>query len=249
MLRIQDVRTSYGPVPVLQGVSLEVPAGRTVALLGRNGVGKTTLAYSVMGVVPAHSGSITFNGTELRGLRPHAIAQCGIGLVPQGRRVFGSLTVRENLTLAARDMRSGAAHWHLDRVLDLFPILRERQSQFANTLSGGEQQMLACARALMTDPQLLLMDEPSEGLAPQKLRELGALLDQLRASGIAILLIEQNMRFALRYCNDVYVMDQGEIGFAGTPDALMQDTAAQERLLGVGSVRSPAALSAVQSKS
>jgi branched-chain amino acid transport system ATP-binding protein len=235
MLRISDVHTSYGPVAVLQGVSLDVPDGRMVALLGRNGVGKTTLAYSVMGAVPPHSGSISFAGVELRGLRPHAIARRGIGLVPQGRRVFGSLTVRENLTLAARDVRSGSTHWHLDRVLDLFPILCERQSQFANTLSGGEQQMLASARALMTNPKLLLMDEPSEGLAPQKLRELGTLLEQLRESGMAILLIEQNMRFALRYCNDVYVMDQGKIGFAGAPEALMQDTMEQERLLGVGS--------------
>jgi branched-chain amino acid transport system ATP-binding protein len=120
MLRIHDVHTSYGPVAVLRGVSLGVPAGRTVALLGRNGVGKTTLAHSIMGVVPPHSGSITFAGTELRGLRPHAIAQCGIGLVPQGRRVFSSLTVREHLTLAARDVRSGSAHWHLDRVRTFF---------------------------------------------------------------------------------------------------------------------------------
>lgn len=234
MLQVRDVHTSYGPVTVLQGLSLDVPEGRTVALLGRNGVGKTTLAYSIMGVVPPHAGSIQFAGTELRDLRPHAIAQSGIGLVPQGRRVFGSLTVRENLTLAARDLHGNSARWHLDRVHALFPILHERQSQFANTLSGGEQQMLACARALMTNPKLLLMDEPSEGLAPQKLRELGALLDQLRASGIAILLIEQNMRFALRYCNDVYVMDQGRVAFSGAPDQLLQDTVTQERFLGVG---------------
>jgi len=225
-------------VTVLQGASLDVPDGRVVALLGRNGVGKTTLAYSIMGVVPPHAGSISLAGRELRGLRPHAIAQCGIGLVPQGRRVFGSLTVRENLTLAAGDARDGSVRWHLDRVLDLFPILRERQRQLATTLSGGEQQLLACARALTTAPKLLLMDEPSEGLAPQKLRELGVMLEQLRESGIAIVLIEQNMRFALRYCNDVYVMDQGKIGFAGTPDALMRDTTTQERLLGVGSTRS-----------
>jgi branched-chain amino acid transport system ATP-binding protein len=238
MLQIRDVHTAYGPVHVLRGVSLDVQAGQTVALLGRNGVGKTTLAYSLMGVVRPHAGSIAFDGTELRGLAPHVIAQRGIGLVPQGRRIFGSLTVLENLTLGARGAHIGEPQWHLERVLDLFPILRERHAQFANTLSGGEQQMLACARALMANPRLLVMDEPSEGLAPQKLRELGALLDQLRASGIAILLIEQNMRFALRYCDDVCAIDDGRIGFAGTPHALLRDTEAQERLLGVGSTRS-----------
>jgi branched-chain amino acid transport system ATP-binding protein len=239
MLQVRDVHTSYGPVHVLQGVSLEVAAGRTVALLGRNGVGKTTLAHSIMGVVPPRSGSISFSGSELRGLATHRIAQSGIGLVPQGRRVFGSLTVQENLVLGAHEARGTRSQWNLDRVFNLFPILRARHRQFANTLSGGEQEMLACARALMTNPHLLLMDEPSEGLAPQKLQELGLLLERLRDSGTAILLIEQNMRFALRYCNYVYVMDRGRVGFEGTPQALMQDFEAQERLLGVGTATSP----------
>ena len=237
MLRVHDVHAGYGAVQVLQGVSIEVPAGRTVALLGRNGVGKTTLAHAIMGVVPPRSGSISFAGDELCGIATHRIAQKGIGLVPQGRRIFGSLTVLENLDLAPRQARRRRS-FDLDRVLDLFPILHARRGQFANTLSGGEQQMLACALALMTNPRLLLMDEPSEGRAPQKLQELGTLLERLGASGVAILLIEQNMRFALRYCDRVYIMDRGRIGFEGSPQALLQDAVTQERLLGVGSTSS-----------
>ncbi len=236
MLQIRDVHASYGPVHVLRGVTFDVPNGRTVALLGRNGVGKTTLAYAIMGVVALKAGSIAFAGEEVGGLRPHAIARRGIGFVPQGRRVFGSLSVRENLALGASARREGAPRWNLRRVLDLFPILGERQAQAANTLSGGEQQMLACARALMTNPKLLVMDEPSEGLAPQKLQELGTLLEQVRETGVAILLIEQNMRFALRFCNEVHVMDQGKIVFAAEPEALLQDPQAQARLLGIGTV-------------
>ena len=235
MLEARDVHASYGPVHVLQGASLTVLKGQTVALLGRNGVGKTTLAHTIMGVVPLRSGSITFDGSEIGGLAMHRIAQKGIGLVPQGRRIFGSLTVRENLALGFRKARDGTAPWNFERVFELFPILQARQEQFGNTLSGGEQQMLACARALMANPDLLLMDEPSEGLAPQKLQELGALLQRLSESGLAILLIEQNMRFALRYADHVYVMDRGRMGFAGTPQALLADTAAQESLLAVGS--------------
>jgi len=235
MLEVRDIHASYGPVQVLRGLSLGVPPGRTVALLGRNGAGKTTLAYSIMGVVRPHLGSISLEGRELRGLAAHVIAHLGIGLVPQGRRIFGSLSVRENLTVGTRRAHIDAPQWHLERVLDLFPILRERHAQFANTLSGGEQQMLACGRALMTNPRLLVMDEPSEGLAPQKLRELGTLIETLRTSGMAILLIEQNMRFALRYCDEVYAIDQGRIGFAGTPRELLENAQAQERLLGVGS--------------
>jgi branched-chain amino acid transport system ATP-binding protein len=235
MLEARDIHASYGPVNVLQGASLTVLKGQTVALLGRNGVGKTTLAHTIMGVVPIRAGSILFAGSEIGGLAMHRVAQKGIGLVPQGRRIFGSLTVRENLALGFRKARGSATPWNLDRVFELFPILHARQEQFGNTLSGGEQQMLACARALMANPDLLLMDEPSEGLAPQKLQELGLLLQRLSESGLAILLIEQNMRFALRYCDHVYVMDRGRMGFAGSPQALLADTAAQESLLAVGS--------------
>lgn len=236
MLQVRDIHTYYGPVHVLQGTSLTVERGRTVALLGRNGVGKTTLVHTIMGVVRLHSGSIEFAGRNIGGLSSHRIAQMGIGLVPQGRRIFGSLTVQENLTLGFRKPRGRTKSiWDFDRVFELFPILHQRLDQFGNTLSGGEQQMLACARALLANPDLLLMDEPSEGLAPQKLQELGDLIERLSASGLAILLVEQNMRFALRYCNHVYVMHRGGIGFEGSPQALIDDVATQERLLAVGS--------------
>jgi branched-chain amino acid transport system ATP-binding protein len=236
MLQVRDLHTSYGPVHVLQGASLTVERGQTVALLGRNGVGKTTLVYSIMGVVRPHSGSIAFAGHEISGLSSPRIAQMGIGLVPQGRRIFGSLTVQENLALGFRKPRGRSGSiWDFDRVFELFPILHERLDQFGNTLSGGEQQMLACARALLANPDLLLMDEPSEGLAPQKLQELGDLIERLSAGGLAILLVEQNMRFALRYCHRVYVMHRGGIGFEGSPQTLIDDVATQERLLAVGS--------------
>jgi branched-chain amino acid transport system ATP-binding protein len=235
MLEVRDVHASYGPVHVLQGASLKVARGQTVALLGRNGVGKTTLVHAIMGVVPLRAGSILFAGREIGGLPIHRVAKAGIGLVPQGRRIFGSLTVGENLQLGYRKMQGRAdLNWDMAKVFELFPILHERQDQFANTLSGGEQQMLACARALLTNPALLLMDEPSEGLAPQKLQELGHLVERLSASGLAILLVEQNMRFALRYCDHVYVMHRGGIGFEGAPQALLEDRDAQERLLAVG---------------
>jgi branched-chain amino acid transport system ATP-binding protein len=235
MLEVRDIHASYGPIPVLQGVSLRIERGQTVALLGRNGVGKTTLVHTIMGLTPLHSGSIVFNDREISRLSIHRIAQLGIALVPQGRRIFSSLTVRENLDLAFRNPgdQSGPI-WDFEAIFELFPILLERRAQYAGTLSGGEQQMLACARALIANPHLLLMDEPSEGLAPQKLQELGDLMERLCGSGLAILLVEQNMRFALRYCNYVYVMHRGGIGFDGPPQTLIDDSEAQERLLVVG---------------
>jgi len=248
MLIINDLSLRIAGRLLLDHASVTLPAGSKAGLVGRNGTGKTTLFKAISGTVAPAGGKILFDGRDLLAVPPPPRAHLGIAHVPEGRGTFAELTVWENLRLGAYTRRRTSKDDYA-QMQQYFPVLAQRRRNKAGVLSGGEQQMLACARALMTDPQLLLMDEPSEGLAPQKLRELGALLDQLRASGIAILLIEQNMRFALRYCNGVYVMDQGEIGFAGTPDALMQDAAAQERLLGVGSVRSPAALSAVQSKS
>jgi branched-chain amino acid transport system ATP-binding protein len=199
-------------------------------LLGRNGAGKTTTLRSIVGFTPARAGSIRFRGTELRGHKPHAIARLGLSLVPQGARVFPSLTVRENLTLAARRGRDG---WTLERVFERFPRLYERRDGHADTLSGGERQMLAIARALLTRPVVLLLDEPTEGLAPSVVRELGALLAELRARGVTLLLVEQNLSLALHVVDRVYVMNKGAVVFDGTPRALLADEGLHRQYLGV----------------
>jgi branched-chain amino acid transport system ATP-binding protein len=234
MLEIRDVHTYYDTSHILQGVSLSVGDGEIVAVLGRNGVGKTTLMRSIVGVTPPRRGRILYRGADIAGLPPHVITGRSIALVPQGRRIFASLSVRENLVLGIRAPQAGrAAAWTLERVHALFPILRERAGQRGTSLSGGEQQMLACARALLSNPDLLLMDEPSEGLAPQKVRELGGLMDELRRGGLSVLLVEQKLAFAVRYADRVYVMSKGEIAFEGRPDALVADRDLLERLLGV----------------
>ncbi len=194
MLQLTDVHTYYGDSHILHGVSLRLPAGEAVGLLGRNGAGKTTTIRSIMGFTPPRAGSIRFKDRELVGQPPYRIARLGIGLVPQGRRVFPDLTVRENLLLGAR---RGSDGWSLESALERFPHLRERQKQLGGTLSGGEQQMLAIARALMTNPQLLLMDEPSEGLAPALVREIGQIIAELKADKLAFILVEQNLPLAL----------------------------------------------------
>jgi branched-chain amino acid transport system ATP-binding protein len=238
ILEVRDIHTYYGQSHVLQGVSLEVPAGRVVALLGRNGVGKTTLMRSIIGFTPPRRGSILYRGRDIAGMASHRIARLGIGLVPQGRRVFPSLDVREHLTMNARPpVPAGAAPrgaaWTLDRVLGLFPRLRERMGNRGNALSGGEQQMLATGRALVTNPDLLLMDEPTEGLAPLIVRELGGIITDLRAEGISILLVEQNLGFALQMADQVYVLSKGTIVHACTPAALMANDEVKSRYLGV----------------
>ena len=230
LLRLTDVHTYYGESHILHGVSMRLEAGEAVGLLGRNGAGKTTAIRSIMGFTPPRAGSIHFDGRELAGQPPHRIARLGIGLVPQGRRVFPDLTVRENLLLAARGQSNG---WTLDRVSDRFPRLRERQKQLAGTLSGGEQQMLAIARALMTNPRLLLMDEPSEGLAPMIVREIGAIIAELKAEKLSFILVEQNLALALESVDRVYVMNKGAIVFEGTPQTLRQDEATHRQYLGV----------------
>ncbi len=235
MLAVEDIHTYYDTNYILQGVSLTVKAGQTAVVLGRNGAGKTTLIRSIVGVTPARRGAIRFHDRDIARDPPYAITANGIALVPQGRRIFPSLSVRENLELGRRPpVRSqGSAPWTLERIYTLFPILAERQDQAGTTLSGGEQQMLACARALLSNPELLLLDEPSEGLAPQKVRELGQIIEDMRASGLAILLVEQKMTFALRHADYVYILHKGGIGFEGTPAALLADRDTQERLLGV----------------
>ena len=233
MLETEDLHSYYGEAHVLAGVSLAVPAGRIVALLGRNGMGKTTLIRSIMGLAPPdlRSGSIRYKGEELRGLPPHRIAQKRIGLVPQGRRLFASLTVMEHLT-AMRARRKDSA-WNVARIFELFPRLGERRQHRGSQLSGGERQMLAVARALMLDPELLLMDEPSEGLAPVMVQHLEGIIAQLKAAGLAILLVEQNLYSALAVADEVYILETGKIVYHGSPADLQANRDTLYRYLGV----------------
>jgi branched-chain amino acid transport system ATP-binding protein len=228
MLTVDDIHTYYGDSYVLQGVSLVVNPGEVVAVLGRNGVGKTTLVRSVIGLSPPRRGCITFKGQDITRLPAYRIARQGIGLVPQGRRIFRSLTVRENLDVVAREGR-----WTRARLLELFPNLARRLRSLGGKLSGGEQQMLAAGRALITNPGLMLMDEPSEGLAPLIVRELGKVIDQLKASGTAVLLVEQQLRFALRHADRVYVMSKGRMVHECRPAELAADSDTRARYLGV----------------
>ena len=237
MLEIDNLHTYYSLAHVLRGVSLNAADGRVVGLLGRNGAGKTTLVSSVMGLPPAQvrSGNIRYNGYDLVRRSPHDVARLGIGLVPQGRRIYRSLTVLEHLEIAARPPRAGASSaWDAGRVFSLFPQLEERRYQRGGALRGGEQQMLAIARALMGNPLLLLMDEPSEGLAPIVLQQLCERLLELKSAGLSIFLVEQNVGLALRLADEVHVLDRGQIVFRGTPAALEASADVKQRYLGVG---------------
>lgn len=231
LLEVDDVHTYYGESYILQGISLAVERGQVVAVLGRNGVGKTTLIRSIVGFTPPRRGTVRFNGQDVTRRPPYAISRLGVGLVPQGRRIFPSLTVREHLDVAA--VPRPARHWTVDRVFQLFPALAERERHRGAALSGGEQQMLASGRALVSNPGLLLMDEPSEGLAPLLVRELGRIIDELKRTGIAILLVEQRLAFALRHADYVYVLSKGRVVHASTPEELAGDAAVKARHLGV----------------
>jgi branched-chain amino acid transport system ATP-binding protein len=228
MLQVEDIHTYYGDSYVLQGVSLEVNPGEVVAVLGRNGVGKTTLVRSVIGLTPPRRGRIAFNGADITRLPAYRIARLGIGLVPQGRHIFRSLTVRENLEVVAREGR-----WSMERLMSLFPNLQRRLRSLGGKLSGGEQQMLAAGRALITNPGLMLMDEPSEGLAPLIVRELGRVIDTLKGSGTAVLLVEQQLRFATRHADRIYIMSKGRIVHHCKPSELASDSDTRARYLGV----------------
>jgi branched-chain amino acid transport system ATP-binding protein len=231
MLTLQDVHTSYGDVKALHGITIEIPERSVVALLGRNGMGKTTTVHSIIGFTPPERGQITFKGMSLRGRKPNEIAQMGVALVPQGKRIFPSLTVRENLTVGIRQRADGRT-WTLDEIYELFPVLKERAHFGGTLLSGGEQQMLAVARALLTAPDLILMDEPSEGLAPMLVNHLGDIIRQLRDQGLSVLLVEQNMGLAMSVADLVYIVNRGEIVYCGTPDDLKANDDVKTRYLG-----------------
>jgi branched-chain amino acid transport system ATP-binding protein len=234
MLEIEDIYTYYGDSNVLQGVSLKVEKGTVAALLGRNGVGKTTLIRSIIGFTPPRKGKILFNGVEITHKPSYEIMRMGIGLIPQGRRIFPSLSVRENLEITMRyRTKKTAESWTLEKVLGLFPSLRERLRHQGNQLSGGEQQMLASGRALMGTPLCLLMDEPTEGLAPVIVQELGHLIEQIKQHGLPILLVEQSLAFALKHADNVYIMSKGRIVYQSSPQALRGNQEIQSRYLGV----------------
>jgi branched-chain amino acid transport system ATP-binding protein len=229
VLAVADVHTYYGDSHVLHGVSLGVAAGEVVAILGRNGMGKTTLIRSIVGFTPPRRGTVRFGDADVTAWAPFRRIARGMALVPQGRRVFGSLSVRENLDVA----RAGVGRWTRERVYALFPRLRERAPTRANRLSGGEQQMLAIGRSLMSNPTLLLMDEPTEGLAPLLVREVGRVIGELKREGLSILLVEQNLPMAAAVADRVHVLNRGEIVYSGTPAALLADEAVKSHYLGV----------------
>jgi branched-chain amino acid transport system ATP-binding protein len=233
VLEVRDLHSFYGNAHVVCGASLTVGAGEVVALLGRNGMGKTTLIRSIMGLSPplVRGGDICWRGETLVGLRPHAVAARRIAIVPQGRRLFGSLTVFEHMTMLKS--RRATKGWTVDRIFALFPRLAERRSHLASQLSGGERQMLAVARALMIDPELILMDEPSEGLAPIMVQHLEGIVGDLKKDGLSILLVEQNLYTALAVADRVYILETGKVVHEATSSAIARDPHSLRKYLGV----------------
>ena len=228
MLEVRSLETAYGRSQVLFGVSLEVGASQVVSLLGRNGMGKTTTVRSIMGIARPKAGTITFDGKAMNGLPSYRIAQAGFGLVPEGRQVFPNLTVRENLLATARK-----GPWTLERVLNLFRNLRERQGHYGNQLSGGEQQMLAIGRALMTNPRLLVLDEATEGLAPLVRGEIYRSIERLKGDGLSILVIDKDVKSLTQVADRHYVLEKGRVVWSGSSAELAADQNVQHRYLGV----------------
>ena len=233
LLAVDGLHAHYGTSHILHGIDLTVGAGESVALLGRNGMGKTTTIRAIFGLTPPSVGSVRFEGRSVNGMRPHRIARLGVGLVPEGRRIFPDLSVRENLMLGARRPTSGADGWTLDRVVAAFPRLGERIANMGNHLSGGEQQMLAIGRALMTNPRLLFLDEATEGLAPQVRHEIWGVIRRIRASGIATVLVDKDLSTLLALCDKAVVLVKGRLVWSGGADALAADSDVVTRHLGV----------------
>jgi branched-chain amino acid transport system ATP-binding protein len=230
ILEVKDIYTSYGLSQILFGVSLEVAEGEVISLLGRNGVGKTTTLRSIMGLTPPRSGSILWKSQNIAGEAPHQIAKLGIGFVPEDRRIFADLTVWENLDVAIKPSLGKKNPWTLERVFELFPALQPIQTRRGGFLSGGEQQMLTIARTLMGNPGLLLLDEPSEGLAPIVVQQLGEQIKRLRTEGITILLCEQNARFSLDLSERLYILEKGQVRYSGTVADFHRDEAGKSYL-------------------
>jgi branched-chain amino acid transport system ATP-binding protein len=233
MLTVEGLATSYGQSQVLFGIDLEVRRGEVVTLLGRNGMGKTTTIRSIMGMTPPHGGTITFEGRKLRGLTSFRIAQLGLGLVPEGRCIFPSLTVWENLTATSAKGPSGARRWTTDAIVKLFPWILERRAQMGGQLSGGEQQMLAIARALMTNPELLILDEATEGLAPIIRGEIWKVLRKLKRAGQSILIVDKNIKVLARLADRHYVLERGRVRWSGDSAALGRDYETIRRFVGI----------------
>jgi branched-chain amino acid transport system ATP-binding protein len=232
-LSLTDVHTFYGDSHILHGVSFSLPPGGVLALLGRNGAGKTTCISTIIGFLKPREGRIQLFGEPIEGLNPERISHLGIGLVPQGRRIFPSLTVRENLVVAQQRRTQSASSWNVDRVYDMFPRLRERHAQFAGTLSGGEQQMLAIGRALMGNPRVLLLDEPSEGLAPLIVAEVGRTIRRLKDQGQSIVLVEQNRQLALDVADLAVILNTGRCVFSGEANEVLNNEELITQNLGV----------------
>jgi branched-chain amino acid transport system ATP-binding protein len=232
-LTLSNIDTFYGDSHVLHGVSFSLQAGQVLALLGRNGAGKTTCISTIVGFLTPPQGEIRLFGTPITGLSPERISRLGIGLVPQGRRIFPSLSVRENLVVARQRLNETDRPWTLERIFEMFPRLRERHAQYAGTLSGGEQQMLAIGRALMGNPSVLLLDEPSEGLAPLIVAEVGQTIKKLKLEGQSIILVEQNRKLALEVADQAVILNTGRCAFVGTAEQVRTDEDLVAKHLGV----------------
>ncbi len=233
ILNVDKINSFYGEAHVLHQIQLEVKQGEAVAILGRNGAGKTTLLRSILGLTPAKTGTIAFQGKDITHLPTNDIANLGLGWVPDNRRIFPTLTVQQNLEIARKKSSAGKIQWDLERVYSHFPALKELATQKGETLSGGEQQMLSIARTLMGNPSLILLDEPSEGLAPLIVKEVMEIIQELTATNLTTVLVEQNSMLALRVCTRVYVLDDGQNVYEGTAGELLADTRLRQQLLGI----------------